>query len=70
MMPSYSYMTYVGLNNYMMKVVVMNVVVFSLLLIYEFDGMACGMMIGLLSMWEFMGLNMYIALVDLDWDYE
>ena len=48
----------------------MNEVVFTYLLMYELDVKACGIMIGLLSMWEFMGLNMYIALVDLDWDYE
>ena len=31
---------------------------------------ACGLMIGLLSMCEVMGLNMYIALLDLDWEWE
>ena len=31
---------------------------------------AFGLMIGLLSMCEVMGLHMYIALVDLDWDCE
>ena len=38
--------------------------------LYEMDGKACDLMIGLLSMWEVMGLHMYIALVDLDLDYE
>ena len=32
--------------------------------------MACGLMIGLLSMCEVMRLHMYIAIVDLDWDRE
>ena len=31
---------------------------------------SCGLMIGLLSMYDVMGLHMYIALVDLDLDYE
>ena len=59
-----------GLFDYMMKVVYMNEVVFTYLLVYEMDGKACDLMIGLLSMWEVMGLHMYIALVDLDLDYE
>ena len=40
------------------------------LLIYELDVKACGLMIGLLSMCEVMGLHMYIALVALEWDCE
>ena len=37
---------------------------------YELDVNACGLMIGLISMCEVMGLHMYIALVGLDSDYE
>ena len=40
------------------------------ILMYEVNVKACGLMIGLLSMCEFMGLHMYIALVDLDWNCE
>ena len=40
------------------------------MLMYELDVKACGLIIGLLSMCEVMGLHMYIALVGLDWDYE
>ena len=40
------------------------------MLMYELDIKVCGLMIGLLSMCEVMGLHMYIALVYLDWDYE
>ena len=47
----------------------MNEVVFTYLLMYELDVKACGLMIGLLSMWEVMGLDIYIVLVDLDLDY-
>ena len=36
------------------------------MLIYELDIKVCGLMIGLLSMCEVMGIHMYIALVDLD----
>ena len=36
------------------------------MLMYELDVKACGLMIGLLSMFEVMGINMYIALVELD----
>ena len=35
---------------------------------YELDIKVYGLMIGLLSMCEFIGLHMYIALVDLGWD--
>ena len=66
----YSYIHYVVLNDNMMKVFEMNEVVFNYLLIYDSDGKACGLIIGLLSMWETIGLHMYIALVDLDWEYE
>ena len=38
--------------------------------IYDLDVKACGLMIGLLSMCEVMGLHMYIALVDIDWGHE
>ena len=48
----------------------MNEVVFTYLLMYELDVKACGLMIVLLSILDVMGLHMYIALVDLDWDYE
>ena len=49
----------------------MNEVVFTYLLMYELGGKACGLMIGLLSMCEVMGLHMYIILlVDLDLNYE
>ena len=37
---------------------------------YEVSDDACGLFIGLHSMCEVMGRHMYIALVDLDWDYE
>ena len=62
-------MHYVGLNDYMMKdLLVMNEVVFTYYVMYELDVKACGLMIGLLSMCEVIGLHMYIALIDLDWD--
>ncbi len=48
----------------------MNEIIFSYLLVYELYGKAFGLMIGLLSMCEVMGLHMYIALVELDWDCE
>ena len=67
---SYPYMYYKGRNYYMMKVVDMNEVVFTYLLMYELDGKTCGLMIGLLTIWGVMGLHMYIELVDLDLDYE
>ena len=62
-------MRYVGLNDYMMKVVDMKEVVFTYMLTYELDGKTCGLMIGLISMWDVMGLHMYIELVNLYWDY-
>ena len=40
------------------------------MLIYDLDVKACGLMIGLLSVCEVMGLYMYIALVDSDWGHE
>ena len=40
------------------------------MLMYELDVKACGLMIGLLSMCEVMGLHMCITLVDLVWDCE
>ena len=63
-------MHYVGLDDYMVKVIDMNEVVFTYLLMYELDVKACGLMIGLLSICEVMRLHMYIVLVDLDWIYE
>ena len=60
-------MHYIGLNDYMMKVLLdMNEVVFTYYVMYELDVKACGLMIGLLSMWEVIGLHMYIALVELE----
>ena len=44
----------------------MNEVVFTYLLMYELDGKACGLMIGILSICEVMGLHIYIALADLE----
>ena len=70
MMCSYFYMPHVSLNDYMMKVVDMNEVVFTYLLMYELDVNVCGLMIYPLSICEVMGLHVYIALVDLDWYYE
>ena len=44
-------MHYVGLNDYIMKVLLdIHEVVFTYLLMYELDVKACGIMIGLLSM--------------------
>lgn len=40
------------------------------MLTYELDIKAYGLMIGLLSVCEDMGLHMYTALVDLDWHCE
>ena len=52
-------MHYVGLNDYMMKdLLVMNEVVFTYYVMYELDVKACGLMIGLLSMCEVMGSYM------------
>ena len=62
-------MHYVGLNEYMIKVVDMNDIFFTYMLMYECDVKACGLMIGLLSMWEVMGLDIYIVLVDIDLYY-
>ena len=39
------------------------------MMIYELDVKACRLTIGLLSMCDVMGILMYIALVDLDWDF-
>ena len=60
MMLYYSYMHYVGLHDYMMKVVDTNEVVFTYLLMYELDVVACGLMIDLLNTWEVIGLHMYL----------
>ena len=65
------YMHYVGLIDYMMKVLLgLYEESILVILMYEVNVKACGLMIGLLSMCEFMGLHMYIALVDLDWNCE
>ena len=40
------------------------------MMMYELDVKASGLMIGLLSICEVMGLNMYVALVELDLDCE
>ena len=61
------YMHYVCLNEYMRKVVLdMNKVSSFTILMYELDVKACGFMIGLLSMFEVMGFQIYITLVDLE----
>ena len=39
-------------------------------LVFEGYVKSCGLMIGLLSMCEVMGFNMYIAILDLNWYYE
>ena len=43
----------------------LNEVFFTYLLMYELDVKTCGLMIGLLSMWEVMGFHTYILLVDI-----
>ena len=48
----------------------MNDVFFTYLVMYELGVQACRLIIGILSMWEDMGLHMYIIRVDLDWDHE
>ena len=48
----------------------MNKFSFSYLLMYELNVKVCGLMKGLLRMYEVMGLFMYIALVDKDWGHE
>ena len=60
------YMHNIGVNDYMMKVLPsLDEVV---MLMYGLDVKVCGLMIGLLSMYEVLGLHMYIELVDLDLD--
>ena len=49
----------------MMKFVDTNEVVLTYLLAYELDGMACGIMIGLLIMWEVMYVLCMVFLVTL-----
>ena len=65
------YMHYVGLIDYMMKVL-LGLYEESILfmLMQEVNVKTCGLMIGLLSMCEVMGFHMYIKLVDLYWDCE
>ena len=58
----------VGLIDYMMEVLLgMYEVIFTCLVDVWNELCACRLLIGLLSMFEVMGLHMYIALVDLDW---
>ena len=38
------------------------------MLIYEVSGKACGLFVVLLSLFEVMRLQMYTAIVGLDWD--
>ena len=57
MMWSYSYMHYLDLNDYKMNVVDINEVVLIHLLMYEFDGNACVLILRLLSVWEVMGFT-------------
>ena len=45
-------------------------VIFTYLVMYELGVQSCRLIIGILSMWEDMGLHMYIIRVDLDWDHE
>ena len=53
------YMPYVDLNKYMMKVLFHMIdVVYLGMLIYELDVKACGLMIGLLSMCQVIGIHM------------
>ena len=61
-------MHYVGLNDYMMKVLFtwMKFSSFTVLM-KALDDKACGLMIGLLNMCEVMGSYMYVALVDFAW---
>ena len=40
------------------------------MLMYELNDKVSGLMKGLLSMCGVIGLHMYIALVDLDWNFE
>ena len=62
------YMHYVGLINYILKVLIgMNVIVYALHVSIKSECYdAYGPMIGLLCMCEVMCLHMHIALVDLD----
>ena len=48
----------------------LNEVVLPYFLMYALDVKACGLMVGLLSMCDVMGIHLYIALVYSDLDYE
>ena len=68
---SYPYMHYVGQNDYMMKVLYyMNEVAFTYLLRYELNVKICDFMKGLLRMYGFMWLHIFISLVNKDWYHE
>ena len=55
----------------MMKVLLdMNEVFYVAIVTCQVKDKACGLIIGLLGMNKVMGLHIYIALVDLDWDCE
>ena len=61
----------VGLSDYMKNVLHgMYEVVFTWLIDVWSQWYASSSLIGLLSMFEVMGLHMYIALVDIDWGCE
>ena len=59
----------VGFTCHVMNVLLMHVVGYSVHVEYEVSD-ACDLFVSLLSLCEIMGLQMYIALVGLDWDYE
>ena len=48
----------------------MNEVAFTYLLRYELNVKVCGLIKGLLRMYEVMGIHMFIALVVKDWGHE
>ena len=65
------YMHNVGLDDYMMKVLLgMNEVVYVALFMYEVHVKACSVFVGLISMCDVIGLHMYIAEVGLKRDYQ
>ena len=66
---SYSYMQYVSLDDYMMKIVDMNGVVLMCYVDVLSVKISC-LMKSLLSMCEVMRLHMYNSLVDYDWGHE
>ena len=64
-----SYMHYNDLNDYMIRVFLeINKVVYVTILMCQEMKKACSVMISLLSICDVMGLHMYSAIVDLDWD--